>query len=153
MRAVGRASGNHSFRPHRLQPMCSKAFSDIDEKHGAESEVLSELLGICTVGLFCSVVGLFHLWRLSTEGRILGLLPSVTGCAESIKKKWGPFVPVFPHGNEHQALGSSLATGCRAGFSCWDASYPWRVILRPHRRHWTFSTASPARNSYDLLIT
>ncbi len=39
--------------------MCSKAFSDIDEKHGAESEVLSWVLGIYTVGLFCNSLGLF----------------------------------------------------------------------------------------------
>ena len=32
-------------------------------------------------------------------------------------------------------------------------AHPWRVILRPHRRHSTFSTAAPARNSNALLIT
>ncbi len=58
-----------------------------------------------------------HLWRLSTEGRILGLSPGVVGSAESIKKKWGPFVPVLPHGNRHQSLGDTtvlnrgMATG------------------------------------------
>ncbi len=35
----------------------------------------------------------------------MDLSPGVVGCAESIKKKWGPFVPVLPHGNKHQALG------------------------------------------------
>ncbi len=35
----------------------------------------------------------------------MDLSPGVAGCAESIKKKWGPFVPVFPQGNKHQALG------------------------------------------------
>ncbi len=39
--------------------MCSKAFIDIDEKHGAESDVLSELLGICTVELFFGSLGYF----------------------------------------------------------------------------------------------
>ncbi len=34
-----------------------------------------------------------------------------------------------------------------------ELTHPCRVILRPHRRHSTFSTASPARNSNDLLIT
>ncbi len=33
------------------------------------------------------------------------------------------------------------------------SSHPRRVILRPHRRHSSFSTPSSVRNSNDLLIT
>ncbi len=44
--------------------------------YGAESEVLSGLLGICTVGLFCSLVGLFSPVAAEYGGAYLG---SVTG--------------------------------------------------------------------------
>ncbi len=44
--------------------------------YGAESEVLSELLGIYTVGLFCSLVGLFSPVAAEYGGAYLG---SVTG--------------------------------------------------------------------------
>ncbi len=50
----------------------------------------------------------------------MDLSPGVTGRAESIKKKWGPFVPVLPHGNKHQVLGGSTTTYCQAVFPCWD---------------------------------
>ncbi len=59
--------------------MCSKAFSDIDEKHGAESEVLSGTLGICTVGLFWAYSEQF---ADQHQGRILDLSPGVVGRAE-----------------------------------------------------------------------
>ena len=70
--------------------------------YGAESEVLSELLGICTVGLFCSLVGLFSPVAAEYRGAYLG---SVTGHLESIKKKWGAFVPALPHWDKRQSPG------------------------------------------------
>ncbi len=66
-----------------------------------------------------------HCWLLPVfpslnQRRILDLSPSVTGrAAAPIDKKWGPFVPVLPHWNKHQALGdlgrSSLKTARDSG--------------------------------------
>ena len=78
---------------------------------------------------------------------------SVTGHLNPSRRSGGRLFLYSPTGTNTRRSVAHLATGCRTGFSCWDASYPWRVTLRPHRRHFTFSTAAPARNSNELLIT
>ncbi len=59
MRVVGRASGDHSFGSKNPYIPIGMGFQRFYKTYyGTESEVLSELLGICTVGQFSSLVGL-----------------------------------------------------------------------------------------------
>ena len=71
----------------------------------------------------------------------MGLSPSVTGSAESIKKKWGPFVPVLPHGNKHQSLGDATAVPPTNGSRLTEAS----ISLTHGRRRTSLTT--PIRNT------
>ncbi len=60
MRSVGRVFGITSLCLKTSVTLIQQRFQRFYRiNYGAESEVLSELLGIYTVGLFCSLVGLF----------------------------------------------------------------------------------------------